>query len=89
LLPPDWAGDVGEAEWISASEGAGPRFHYDPSGLLAERHTGNLRPGMFSFPLPVLLPEIMVSLLWHPRLDAEPAHRWLRECVREVAPRNA
>ncbi len=49
-----------------------------------ERHTGNLRTGMHSFPLPVALPEITVSLLWHPRLDADPAHRWLRECVREA-----
>jgi DNA-binding transcriptional LysR family regulator len=49
-----------------------------------ERHTGNLRAGLFSFPLPVSLPEIMVLLLWHPRLDADPAHRWLRERVREV-----
>ena len=49
-----------------------------------ERHTGNLRTGMFSFPLPVAVPEIAVSLLWHPRLDADPAHRWLRGCVREV-----
>ena len=49
-----------------------------------ERHTGNLRTGMFSFPLPVAVPEMAVSLLWHPRLDADPAHRWLRGCVREV-----
>jgi DNA-binding transcriptional LysR family regulator len=49
-----------------------------------ERHTGNLRAGMHSFPLPVSMPEITVSLLWHPRLDADPAHRWLRGCVREV-----
>ena len=47
-----------------------------------ERHTGNLRAGMHSFPLPVPAPEVTVSLLWHPRLDADPAHRWLRECVR-------
>jgi DNA-binding transcriptional LysR family regulator len=47
-----------------------------------ERHTGNLRTGMHSFPLPVALPQITVSLLWHPRLDADPAHRWLRECVK-------
>jgi DNA-binding transcriptional LysR family regulator len=47
-----------------------------------ERHTGILRAGMHSFPLPVALPEITVSLLWHPRLDADPAHRWLRGCVR-------
>ena len=49
-----------------------------------ERHTGSLRAGMHSFPLPVPMPEITVSLLWHPRLDADPAHRWLRGCVREV-----
>lgn len=49
-----------------------------------ERHTGNLRSGMFSFPLPVPTPTIAISLLWHPRLDSDPAHRWLRGCVREV-----
>jgi DNA-binding transcriptional LysR family regulator len=49
-----------------------------------ERHTGNLRAGMHSFPLPVSTPEITISLLWHPRLDADLAHRWLRSCVREV-----
>ena len=49
-----------------------------------ERSTGNLRDGMFSFPLPVSLPEITISLLWHPRLDADPAHRWLRGCVRDA-----
>jgi DNA-binding transcriptional LysR family regulator len=49
-----------------------------------ERHTLNLRAGMFCFPLPVALPEITVSVFWHPRLDADPAHRWLRGCVREI-----
>lgn len=49
-----------------------------------EKHTGNLRTGMVTFPLPISLPEITVSLLWHPRLEADPAHRWLRACVREV-----
>ena len=49
-----------------------------------ERHTGSLRTGMHSFPLPIALPEITVSLHWHPRMDADPAHRWLRGCVREV-----
>jgi DNA-binding transcriptional LysR family regulator len=50
-----------------------------------ERHTGNLRAGMHSFALPFPAPEITVSLLWHPRLHADPAHRWLRGCVRDVA----
>jgi len=49
-----------------------------------ERHTGELRAGMFSFALPVALPGITVSLIWHPRFQADPAHRWLRGCVREV-----
>ncbi len=49
-----------------------------------ERHTGNLRAGMFSFAIPAALPELTISLLWHPRLDADPAHRWLRSCVRDV-----
>ena len=49
-----------------------------------ERHSGTLRAGMHSFPLPVTMPEITVSLLWHPRLDADPAHRWLRGCVRDT-----
>lgn len=49
-----------------------------------ERHTASLRAGMHSFALPMPLPELTVSLLWHPRLDADPAHRWLRGCVRDA-----
>ena len=49
-----------------------------------ERHTGNLRSGTHSFSLPVELAEFTVSMLWHPRMDADAAHRWLRGCVRDV-----
>lgn len=49
-----------------------------------ERHTEGTREGMHSFPLPFDVPEFTVSLLWHPRLDADPAHRWLRGLIREV-----
>jgi DNA-binding transcriptional LysR family regulator len=49
-----------------------------------ERHTGNLRANMHSFPLPLAVPEFTISMLWHPRLDADPAHRWLRECVQRT-----
>lgn len=49
-----------------------------------ERHTGNLRVGMHSFTLPLSSLEITVSLFWHPRLDADPAHRWLRALVKDV-----
>jgi DNA-binding transcriptional LysR family regulator len=49
-----------------------------------ERHTENLRAGMHSFPLPLPLPEFTISLLWHPRMHADPAHRGLRGLVREI-----
>lgn len=49
-----------------------------------ERQTGTLRDGMRSFPLPISVPELTVSLLWHPRMDADPAHRWLRSLVLEI-----
>jgi len=49
-----------------------------------EKHTGKLRTGMHSFALPVTLPEVTISMLWHPRLDADPAHRWLRGIVRDI-----
>lgn len=56
----------------------------DLIATVPSRHTGNLRAGMHSFRLPVPTPEVAVSLLWHPRLDADPAHQWLRRCVRDV-----
>ncbi|WP_136620483.1 MULTISPECIES: LysR family transcriptional regulator [Mesorhizobium] len=49
-----------------------------------ERHTEGARAGMHSFPLPVATAGVIISMLWHPRLDADPAQRWLRDCVREV-----
>jgi DNA-binding transcriptional LysR family regulator len=56
----------------------------DLIATVPERHTEALRGGMHTFALPVTTPDFVVSLLWHPRLDADPAHRWLRGCVRSV-----
>ncbi|QZI68438.1 LysR family transcriptional regulator [Pseudomonas protegens] len=56
----------------------------DLIALVPERHTSNLREGLHSFRLPVPLPELTISLLWHPRMEADPAHRWLRQCVHEL-----
>ena len=53
----------------------------DLIACVPERQTGKLREGMHSFPLPVTAPEFTVYLLWHPRMDADPAHRWLRGMV--------
>lgn len=49
-----------------------------------DRHTRNLREGLFSFPLPLNSQAFTVSMLWHPRMDSDPAHRWLRGCVRRA-----
>lgn len=53
----------------------------DLIATVPERHTGNLRDGMHSFVLPFPSAEFTVSMLWHPRMDADPAHRWLRGIV--------
>src|SRR5450830_45302 len=58
--------------------------HSDLIASVPERHTGNLRNDMFTFALPVAMPELTISLLWHPRLHADAAHRWLRNCVRDI-----
>ncbi|AOE79034.1 LysR family transcriptional regulator [Pseudomonas lurida] len=49
-----------------------------------ERYTTHPRDGLHSFALPLTLPVFTVAMLWHPRLDADLAHRWLRGCLREV-----
>lgn len=56
----------------------------DLIATVPERHTGNLRTGLYSFPLPIPSPEITVSMLWHPRMDGDSAHRWLRGCLHDV-----
>jgi DNA-binding transcriptional LysR family regulator len=56
----------------------------DLIATVPERQTGTLRAGMHSFPLPVPVPKISISLLWHPRLDADPAHHWLRNLVLDI-----
>lgn len=54
----------------------------DLVATVPERHTGALRDGLHTFKLPVPLPTIKVSMLWHPRMHADPVHAWLRDCVR-------
>lgn len=56
----------------------------DLVATVPERHTANLRVGLHTFDLPFRTRELTVSLLWHPRMDADPTHRWLREQVRQV-----
>lgn len=36
------------------------------------------------FDLPIPMPEIVVSQIWHPRMDADAGHRWLRALIFEA-----
>ncbi|WP_411192263.1 LysR family transcriptional regulator [Paraburkholderia sp. B3] len=46
---------------------------------LTRRHA--TASGLKRFALPVSLPKHSVSAMWHPRMEADPAHRWLRNTV--------
>lgn len=46
-----------------------------------EKHTKGLWRNLHRFPLPFSVPEFTISLFWHPRLEADAAHRWLRTLV--------
>ncbi|MFI5683594.1 LysR family transcriptional regulator [Streptomyces sp. NPDC051636] len=40
--------------------------------------------GLVAFEVPLPLPALRLGLAWHPRHDADPAHAWLRGCVRDL-----
>lgn len=56
----------------------------DLVATVPERHTEGLRRGVGTFPLPVEIAGFTISMLWHPRMDGDLAHRWLRSCIRGV-----
>jgi DNA-binding transcriptional LysR family regulator len=70
----------GFADALALARGA------DLVATVPERHTGRLREGMYSFALPFDLPGIAVSMLWHPRMDADQAHAWLRGLLLALSP---
>lgn len=53
------------------------------SFMSAHRRTGSAPagPGAHVFQLPAPLEGFSISLMWHPRVEADPAHRWLRELI--------
>ncbi|WP_084477619.1 LysR family transcriptional regulator [Nocardia jejuensis] len=53
---------------------------------LAEQYAGPL--GLHWFPIPATLPQIEIRLLWHARLDADPAQCWLRDTIRNAVDRS-
>jgi len=51
------------------------------SFMLAHRRPGAAAAGAHVFQLPMPLEAFSISLMWHPRVEADPAHRWLRELI--------
>ncbi|MFM9935649.1 MAG: LysR family transcriptional regulator [Novosphingobium sp.] len=56
----------------------------DLMATVPDLHTAALREGMHTFPLPFRASGFTVSMVWHPRMDADAVHRWLRGCVRQA-----
>lgn len=56
----------------------------DLVATVPERHTAGLRMGMHAFAIPLDVPSFALSLLWHPRMDGDLAHGWLRGHLRQV-----
>ncbi len=56
----------------------------DLIATVPERCTTGLRQELYSFSLPFPAPKVMVSLMWHPQLEEDPANRWLRNQIIRV-----
>jgi DNA-binding transcriptional LysR family regulator len=59
-------------------------YSYVDNGLMMD---GATRAGLQHFELPVSTPAIKISAIWHPRLHADPAHRWLRDSLLAICKR--
>jgi len=58
-----------------------------PASFLINQPVTNIDGGvgtLWVFELPVTTRAIKISQLWHPRSEADPAHRWLRQLVLNV-----
>lgn len=56
----------------------------DLIATVPERHTEGLRRGVRTFALPFAIGGFTISMLWHPRMDGDLAHRWLRSRLRSA-----
>ncbi|MCP1469757.1 DNA-binding transcriptional LysR family regulator [Sphingobium sp. OAS761] len=51
---------------------------------IGDAGSAQMHANFASFKLPVPTPEIAISAMWHPRMDADAGHRWLRGLVVEI-----
>ncbi|MDI7774595.1 LysR family transcriptional regulator [Asticcacaulis sp. EMRT-3] len=52
-----------------------------PRSFAAEMQATGQAANVVMFDLPIALPDIVVSQIWHPRMDADAGHRWLRGLI--------
>jgi DNA-binding transcriptional LysR family regulator len=52
-----------------------------PASYLGNQAENAPSVATYAFALPVTTEKITVSQMWHPRLEADPRHRWLRQLV--------
>lgn len=52
---------------------------------LPQRFVGKFSDRLEFFPLPFDIPMISIFAAWHPRVDTDPAHTWIREQITSVA----
>ena len=56
------------------------------SDALVKGHAAAL--GVRNFQIPVRMPEVPISAMWHPRVGADAAHRWLQYAIITVRKRD-
>jgi len=55
-----------------------------PASFLLNEPLNSDNASLWSFELPVRTEDITISMMWHPRLQTDSAHIWLREQVEKV-----
>ncbi|GAB2585284.1 hypothetical protein GCM10026986_10790 [Nitrincola alkalisediminis] len=76
LKIPTWVGSYTGAVVLARST--------DLIATVPAKHTQSFRKDMHSFVLPFTAPDIAISMFWHPRMNADQAHRWLRETILKI-----
>lgn len=56
----------------------------DLVGLVPRSYCRNIASDIEIFELPVVTPGFVITQTWHPRMDADPVHRWLRALIFET-----
>ncbi|KOV67199.1 LysR family transcriptional regulator [Streptomyces sp. MMG1121] len=86
----DALAELGFARRVVGSVGTYPASLFvlretDLIGLITSYGRSMAEPlGLVAFEIPLGLPSVRVGFAWHPRHDADPAHAWLRGCVRDL-----